>query len=70
MSRRQQTTATFTVRIVLPVGVTCTQAQQYIEGAVVHWGGGGLNSAAPFSGIEPRHVTVALTKRETTYGNV
>lgn len=65
MSRRQQTTATFAIRIQLPASVTASMMQQYIVDSLNGWKGG--MSPSEFDTLQVNAVT--LTKRETTYGN-
>lgn len=67
MSKRLETVVTFAVKLKLPPGSNASDAQQYIIEAMLSHGGGG-RPEDPFFHLDKDSFTVALRKRETTYG--
>jgi hypothetical protein len=55
------------VKINLPIGSNAQQAQQYIRDAIQSHAEGS-STDHPFFGIKEDWFTVALIKKETTYG--
>jgi len=67
MASKQKTVVTFAIKMTLPKGGNAASAQQYIRAAIKSHGGG-CAPDDPYFGIKEEDFTVAIQKRETTYG--
>ena len=66
MRNRQNTVATFLVRINIPKGSNCGAAQMYVQNAL-HCYAGDLSPENVLSALRPEDFTVRLVKKETNY---
>lgn len=64
--RKQKTTVTFALTMVLPTGVNINQMQQYVRTAITHWSSAGAGPDNAFH-LADEDFTVALKKKETIY---
>lgn len=67
MTRKQETIVTFNVKLKVPTGSNTSEAQQYIRDALQSHGGDG-RPEDPYFGLSADDFTVALVKKEVTYG--
>lgn len=67
MSRSKGTVATYEVKIVVPKGSNCHDLQLYIRDAITSYKGG-FAPNNPIFALHGDDFTVALRKKETSYG--
>lgn len=66
MSRRSVTTATFSLRMRLPPGVSPKRAQAFLKECLLA-GHYAVDQKAPLKSLSPHEVIITLAKRETQY---
>ena len=69
MSRRQFTTATFSVKMRLPAGAKVEAARAFLVAAIARYKGEMMDTypGLPMSSLEIHEVIITLAKRETQY---